>query len=276
MKSAEFSRYIIVGPARSGTTVTHLCLAGHPNVSALNDEVKVHPFFTEGISTFTHGNDRETEFKTGFMAIFDALCTLNNREELLACGLKTAIRNLKDAEDFVKSVQAYFPAVIIILTLRNDIVAQYGSLERARITGNWHSWVKSEGRLEGKIILDKDRLHAHAVEYLKTVRELQRLKETHEVFEVFYENDILPDNLQVYYRIFSFLKLPKIEITWLRSKKVAPKPEEFIANYAQHLASMRELRQLFETNPALFVAGPEIRSEKRGFLQRMRQRFFQQ
>jgi len=204
MKSSKYNRYIIVGPARSGTTVTHLCLAGHPNVSALNDEVKVHPFFTEGISAFTHGNDLETEFKKGFMAIFDALCTLNSPDELLAGGLKTAIGSSAEAANFVRSVQNFFPKVKIVLTLRDDIVAQFGSMELAKATGKWHSWVKPEGQLEGKITLDKDRLDAHAVDYLKTVRELQRLKETHEVFEVSYEKDILPGNRQVYHRLFQF------------------------------------------------------------------------
>jgi len=269
------NRYIIVGPARSGTTVTHLCLAGHPNVSALNDEVKVHPFFTEGISTFTHGNDRESERRKGFLALFDTLCTLNRPEELVACGFKTAISNLTEAVDFVNSVQSFLKGVKIVLTLRDDIVAQFGSLERAKATGNWHSWVKPKRGLEGKIKLDKIRLHAHAVEYLKTVRELQRLKEAHEVFEISYENDILPGNLQVYHRLFQFLELPDMEITWLRSKKVAPAPKDFIAEYTQYVATVRVLRQRFEDNPALFDAGPETRSKKSGLLQRMNQRLFQ-
>jgi len=51
------NRYLIVGCGRSGSTLIHLLLKGHPNIVALNDELKVSPFFTKGISTFTFGSD---------------------------------------------------------------------------------------------------------------------------------------------------------------------------------------------------------------------------
>ena len=142
MFSRDVTRYIVVGPARSGTTVTHLCLAGHPNVSALNDEVPVRPFFTEGISTFTHGNDLEEERNRGYLALFDAMCTLRRPGELKACGLKTAIPKHHDAVDFVKAVKAFLPELRIVLTVREDVVAQYGSLLLAKKTGQWHSCLR--------------------------------------------------------------------------------------------------------------------------------------
>lgn len=267
-------RYLIAGPARSGTTVTHLCLAGHPNVSALSDEVKVRPFFTEGISAFTHGNDKEEERRQGFVALFDALSMLHRPPQLLACGLKTAISCRDEAMELVRSLQTYFPELKIILTLRNDIVAQFGSLERAKATGKWHSWVKSDNGSAGRLQIDDQRLYAHAADYLQTVRELQRLKETHDVFEVFYEDDILPGDLRVYSRLFDFLDLPQTEITWLKSKKVAPAPEQFIDDYRRHADAVLLLLRKFEADPALFEAEAGQRVKRTGIWRRLRHRFF--
>ncbi len=67
------TNYIIIGPARSGTTVTHLILKGHPQVSALNDEIKVMQLFGKGISAYTFGNDSEYEITLGFRKAFKLL-----------------------------------------------------------------------------------------------------------------------------------------------------------------------------------------------------------
>ena len=65
-------RYVVLGLARSGTTVVHFALKGHPNIAALNDEVRVS-FFTEGISTFTQRDDNVLEKKVGSLSLFDAV-----------------------------------------------------------------------------------------------------------------------------------------------------------------------------------------------------------
>jgi hypothetical protein len=242
----------------------------------LSDEVRVKPFFVEGLSVFTHGNEKEEEREKGFIALFDAITSLHRGETTRAIGFKTALPFHKEAVDFVNSVQSFFPEIKIIITLRDDIVAQFGSLERAKVTGNWHSWVKPESNLKEKLKLEKNRLYDHAVDYLKTVHELERLKESHEVFEVSYENDILPGNLKVYYQVFRFLGLPEKEITWLRSNKVAPPPEEFIEDYMQHKSALDELRHRFETNPGHFKDYSQTSSKKTGILQNICRRFYRE
>jgi len=272
----SLTRYIIVGPARSGTTITHLSLAGHPDVSALSDEVRIQPFFVEGLSVFTHGNEKAEEREKGFIALFDAITSLHRVEATKAIGFKTAISSHKEAVDFVNSVQLHFPNVKIIFTVRNDIVAQFGSLQRAKATGKWHSWVKPERDLEEKLRLNENKLFTHAVDYLQTVRELESLKESHAVFEISYENDILPANMQIYHRLFRFLGLSETEITWLRSNKVAPPPEEFIEDYTRHKAFTDKLRQRFAANPFLFEEYPETGTQKTGILRSLYRRFFRE
>jgi hypothetical protein len=67
------TRYLIVGMARSGTTVTHRALYGHPKVCALDDEIRVDPFFTRGIEAFTVGGANPWERENGSLQLFDAL-----------------------------------------------------------------------------------------------------------------------------------------------------------------------------------------------------------
>ncbi len=161
----------------------------------------------------------------------------------------------------------------IVLTLRNDIVAQFGSFELAKMTGKWHSWVDSQKELKGKLKIEKKKLHAHTINYLKTILELKRLNSSHAVFELSYENDILPGDLLAYQRLFRFLKLPEEKITWLRSKKVAPLPDEYIAKYAEHTATVQELQQRFESMPASFDKISENIFKKIAIMRRIRRLF---
>ena len=49
MQTPSRKRFVIVGMARSGTTVTLQALQGHPDVRTAMDEIRVDPFFTRGI-----------------------------------------------------------------------------------------------------------------------------------------------------------------------------------------------------------------------------------
>ena len=58
-------RFLTVGTQRSGTTVSHVALRGHPDVRAVSDEIAIDPFFTDGRSVFSaHAkNDSSQEGK---------------------------------------------------------------------------------------------------------------------------------------------------------------------------------------------------------------------
>ena len=66
------TRYLIVGYSRSGTTVIHLALKGHPQVSAFNGELRPEPFFSLGISAFngSPAGNSEVELQRGHRAVF--------------------------------------------------------------------------------------------------------------------------------------------------------------------------------------------------------------
>ncbi|GAB4352253.1 MAG: hypothetical protein Kow0099_36450 [Candidatus Abyssubacteria bacterium] len=225
------TRYIIIGYPRSGTTIIHLAVMGHPNVTALTDEMKIVPFFTRGISIFTFGNDTREEKERGYRALFDALTLLKEKEDTRAHGLKVVCPSPERARALVHVLQRYIDDIKVILILRRDLVAQLGSELHAKKTGVYHSWY---GRFQDmkpkKIKIYKFEFIGYASSVFETHHELKRLEETHHVLDIHYE-DLLAHQSEVFEKIYAFLNIPALEPTWLDSKKVLPPPEEYITNY---------------------------------------------
>lgn len=175
--------------------------------------------------------------------------------------MKCAITSRKMASDLVNALQASFRDIKVILTIREDFVAQFGSLIRATESGIWHSWVKGTSKPPTLITIDETKFVKYVVETLDIVKELRKLHATHEVYEFIYERDILSNTFDRYYNLFDFLMLPRVPITWLKSRKVAPPPEKYIANYQQ----LRKLLDEIVANPErallnnhLEVKGPKL------------------
>lgn len=235
--------YIIIGCARSGTTVTHLALKGHPNVYALNDEIRIPPFFLNPLSLVTFGNNTKAETEL-FLPLFFNLVTSINPEgkNIQAKGLKTAVAFPGDAALFVEKVQKYLPHVHIIFVNRKDYVAQYASLVRAAKTGQYHSWGKAKKQIN-RIRLNKFRYYSYLLDCLETRDNIHRLKKTHRFCEFLYEEDITNRN---YSKIFNFLEIEDISPSWLRSEKIAPNPEDFIVNYFELGKKTKEIIGKYE------------------------------
>ncbi|WP_124705608.1 sulfotransferase [Sulfuriferula multivorans] len=243
------NNYIIIGPARSGTTVTHLILKGHPQVSALNDEVQVMKLFGDGISTYTSGNDSQIESINGFRHAYEMLALLNLGKDTRAAGIKCAVISIEAARVFAERIKASFPDVSIIVIVREDILAQYASLTRARKTNIYHSWkIKTDSKTLKKINIDKGSYSRYFLENIEIINILRSLRETNKYLEISYEQDILP-SLDYCSKLYEFLELDYVEPTWVNSKKVAPLPKEFVSNYenikAIEPALLENIKELF-------------------------------
>ncbi len=224
-------RYIIIGYSRSGTTVTHLAIKGHPAAVALNDELLVDPFFTKGISIFTHGNDYLEEKKEGYSALFDALTLIRANEQTLAHGAKTACNSHRKSCHLVRVLQNHLKDLKVIIIIRKDLVAQLGSALHGKKTGIMHSWYKGfDTREISQIKISMWQLTSYVINVHKMYAVLRELNNSHDVLEINYE-DLLEDSSRFYARLFGFLDLPVTEPIWLESKKVMPPPEKYIKNY---------------------------------------------
>lgn len=193
--------------------------------------MQVAPFFTKGISTFTYGNDLPKEKERGFSALFDALTLLEVNQNTTAHGLKVACNSYKLARNLVGVLQKYLTDLKVIIIVRNDLVAQYGSAISGKKSGVMHSWYKGfENRRIARIRINKWYFIAYVLSILRLYETLRQLKQTHDVLELCYEG-LLTDPKRFYDSLFSFLGLSKMTPTWLDSKKVMPPPIEYIENY---------------------------------------------
>lgn len=236
------NRYLIIGYQRSGTTVIHLLLKGHPNIAALNDELPVTPFFTQGISTFTHGNDLEEEKSRGYTFLFDALTSVLAKDITTTLGAKCVCNSTTNAWALVKTLQKYLKDLKIILIVRNDLVAQYGSMISSQKTGIMHSWYKGfENRKTSELTINKWLFIRYVIACLDTYNVFRELHKTHDVIESIYE-DFLVNPASVQKQLFNFLDVPEVDVTWLASKKVMPAPEKYIKNYSYMTSLLEQLR----------------------------------
>lgn len=242
------NHYLIVGCPRSGTTVIHLLLKGHPNVSALNDEIKVSPLFTKGISTFTFGNDLLEEKALGFSVLFDAITSVSAKDHTTAFGAKCVCHSPTQARVVAETLQKHMTNLKIILMVRNDLVAQYGSMLNARKSGIYHSWYKEfENRKLRNLTINKWVFIRYTIKCLDILNVLRGLHKTHNVIECAYE-DFVSNREWAQERLFDFIKVPQVDVTWLESKKVMPDPEEYIKNYSEMKSLLEQLRAEHERN----------------------------
>lgn len=225
--------YLVAGMKRSGTTLVHLLLMGHPNVCALKDELKVQPFFSKGVSTFTFGDDFAEEKAISFQKIYEAITSLRSCEKTLSCGAKIAIGSKKEAAIVVDTVTKHMSDMKIILLRREDLIAQYGSLIKARRSGIMHSWYEGfKSRKNEAIPINKWLFARYALACFEINKILENISKSNKFMGFAYEDYLAsPESMQE--RLFDFIDVPMKPVTWLKSKKVLPPPENYIRNYNQ-------------------------------------------
>jgi hypothetical protein len=79
---------------------------------------------------------------------------------------------------------------------------------------------------------------------METYEILGRLRDSHNVFDCVYE-DYVKEPSVMQKKLFDFLDVPNMEVTWLLPKKVMPPAKEYIRNYDELTRCMNRLRSDF-------------------------------
>lgn len=231
---SETTRFLIVGIQRSGTTVTHHCLAGHPQVSMAADEVSVEPFFTRGLAVFTTGRESFEERRRGYLGLFDAISLAGTARPVRAAGIKVALGSPEEAIDLVECVREHFHDLRIVVVRRTDLIAQCGSLYLAMRTGQWHAFGGKPRSSDEKLEIPPGEFDAYTRSTRRIEAQLDRLEETNPVCALDYERDI--ERGLDHGRLFDFIGVDRMPVTWMKMQKVSPPAQSFIANHAELVA----------------------------------------
>lgn len=270
-------RFLIVGMARSGTTVTHQALQGHPNVRSNMDEVKVDPFFTRGLASFTVGGQNEYERDHGYGLMIDALtmipCSLRTpglmgyggleevpKGDVLANGIKVAVGNAEQAQMVVAALTSHasLADLVVIRVIRRDLVAQHASLQRAVRTGRWHSFSEQTNNgvdPNAPFEIPEEHFRGYCRDAIVALEKLGELSSSHVMLDLSYEDEIAAMGTEAFQRVYEFLGLPAVDISWIGSKKVAPSVDRYVTNAARLYEIQREE---YDEKVLLPVAGPRF------------------
>ncbi|MEM7209455.1 MAG: sulfotransferase [Pseudomonadota bacterium] len=228
------TRLLLIGYQRSGSTAVKTICTRHPQVAYFGGDLQINPFFTRGFASFTIGYQSKAASERGIRALFDTICGLEANEETRCLCAKVVCNSPESAKKLAESITKNIPEMKIILVRRHDLVAQYGSRSKARLTGVAHSWdtkyVSSEPSTTVSINKHLLARFVHVVE--QTYAELDKLRENHDVLDVSYE-EFDKDNAGTRREIEQFIGLDEVPLGEMHSTKVSPAPEDYIRQYKQ-------------------------------------------
>lgn len=235
------TQFLVLGPQRSGTTVTYLTLRGHPNACGISDEVDPAVLFEQGVSAFTRNGVVDPAMRDRYApALFEAIAFAESGPATLAGGMKIAIETASTARSVADALCGPLRHVRVVLTIREDMIAHYGSLKRAQATGQWHSWGKG-GSTGGRLRLDPKEFAAHVRRYREIHQVLLGLLERRDGLLVRYEQDILGNLPGLAGRLFDYVGIPRLEPDWFMAQKVAPPVEDYIENLDELRARLESM-----------------------------------
>lgn len=211
-------------------------------------EVLVSPFFTEGMAVFTTGDESYAERRTGIRNLFDHLALVPHNAKAgdstgpapTAIGLKVAYQRQEEAADLANAIREFFPNLRIILVVRDDLVAQHGSLLLAQQTGKWHSWKgEKDAQTKKTLRIPAEDFRSYADGIRRGMSHLEGLSSSHRILKFSYERDICEQ--PAYEKLYRFLDIDCPSPDWVRMKKAAPPPESFIENYGELQTALGKL-----------------------------------
>lgn len=231
-------RYFVTGMQRSGTSLIHHGVRGHPEISAFQNEVGVTRFFEQGASFFCFDEEiGEGEKAAAPVSLFDCLAGLTADDETRVLGLKSLPLNAGQARRLVNGITAHFPKALILRVKRQDPVARYGSLIKSKKTGIWkiEDTKNKSVNPNPTIYINKYDLIDYILESYRIEKEIDRLYHTHRVFTIDYEDDISDYNTSdwsLFEAVFEFLNVEPTPPGWLHMRKLSPRPEKYVINYS--------------------------------------------
>ncbi|MCP4309315.1 MAG: sulfotransferase [bacterium] len=236
-------RFLVVGMQRSGTTLVHQIIAGHPDVFTHSREAAPRLFTEAGDSHFN--TDRSlfpSDVPRGTQALdpdelvrlyFDA--AVAHAGECLpdtVRGLKVATGLQHETKAMVEAIIEHFSDLAVIVVKRDDPLAACASYHFASHTGRFQAF-EGEDVTAQPMTISRDYLVRYVHNWHAINAALHGLLALPRSMSVVYERDIAGGRLTDGGALFDFLGVDRRPVTWVSLRKSLPPPEDIVANHAE-------------------------------------------
>lgn len=233
-------RFLVVGMQRSGTTLVHQLLAGHPDVASNPREAAPALFHDFGATYFnTNRNlfEGQSESALGpdqtLIRLFDLAveqaASISNRG---AAGLKVATGRIKEAEAMADAIVAHAPTLRVVHIRREDPIAACVSFEFASKNKRFQIH-DGEDTPQPRIQIHRTRLVNYIHNWWAINAAFDRLSVLPHHLRVDYERDLASGALLGGETLFDFIGVEPVAPTWVTLKKSLPPKEETVVNLAE-------------------------------------------
>ena len=233
-------RFLVIGMQRSGTTVVHQILSGHPDVLSNPREAAprlfydygAHYFNTEGklFPTDNRAPLTRAELVRGYFDLAVAQAARGGAGGVR--GLKVAIGSGSEAERMTDAVLSDFRDLKIVVVERRDGLAACVSFYFAQQNQRFQVF-NGENLAPVRFRLDPDYLVRYLVNWYKINRALRRLSAAEAVLRIGFEDDLASGRVLDGEKIFRFVGLRPVPVRWVSLRKALPAPEEMLLNFEE-------------------------------------------
>ena len=296
------TRFLILGMQRSGTTVLHQLVGGHPDVGT-NPREFGSEFFKLRDGLAYHNPEAISPDPSLRDRLFDTWCALPQRDApYAALGAKVAFPSAAMATQVTASIRSDFRNFKVILISRDAPLNGLVSLKRAQSSHVWHHVSASSTTLAHPSLKDKSQsekieksdakekylININESEIIKYIWHWSRINDALvelakcvPSLSLSYEADLLDGNILQGGKVFDFLDVSRLPVTWITMEKIGGDLSDEIENaewakafieaiqpIAQHTDNEAEF--LIQLRPLL--AGREARRLSVGDLRGVRRR----
>ncbi|WP_075223273.1 sulfotransferase [Acuticoccus yangtzensis] len=233
-------RFLIVGKQRSGTTLVHQILAGHPNIASNPREASSRLLTDLGASLFNTnrdlflGNAKDSIGPSETISrLFDLAVEQGQRiDGHVAAGLKIATGWVHEAQALSDGILTHAPNLRIVHVRREDPVSACVSYEFAAANNRFQIYA-GENAPTPRIKINRTQLIHYVADWWAINAAFDRLSALTHYMRVDYERDVLTGTLLDGRDLFEFVGAPIVAPTWVNLKKPLPPKEQTVTNLAE-------------------------------------------
>jgi len=220
------------------------------------DEVNARAFFTDGLTALTYGHFPAKFTEPARQGLFEAIARLS-QPEAQCHGIKTAVGELKLADDVVRSLRDELPSLSIINLERADYLHRAVSWATASLGSQFHHFLHETERKVPRIWIDPKMFQVSYFSDQAVKAKFAQLAESHRYLHLHFE-ELQQSPATFFDRVTDFLDVSPFESKAAVTRKVVKDKDP--------LAHVVNRQQISRLNQALIdgkiTQAPRVRGKR--------------